>query len=187
MDPALERTVMGYLPAPTILVLAITLSPCPLYPAAPADKPAGVDVISAYAGTWDVNIEHLDTAHSKASRDHNSLRNDCWKSGGYFACNQYVDGESKVLLVFVYNQTKNEYTSYQIPVGGGDPGSGTLLIDGNVWTYPWQGIEAGKTTYFQVVNVFTAPDRIEFRQEFSPDKVHWTVMARGMETRTSPK
>jgi hypothetical protein len=182
---------MGNWSASTILKLAIALSPCALYPAAlyaaAADKPAGIDVLSAYEGTWDIHIEHLDTAHSKASREHNSLRNDCWKSGGYFACNQYVDGESKVLLVFIYDQGKNEYTSYQIPPGGGEAGSGKLLIDGNVWTFPWQTKEGDTTTYFQVVNVFTAPDHIEFRQEFSADKVHWTVMAKGMETRTSPK
>src|SRR5450432_2596041 len=140
----------------TRLALTISLSSCAsysaaLYAAAPVDKPAGVDVIRAYEGTWDVNIEHLDTARSKASREHNSLRNDCWKSGGYFACNQYVDGESKVLLVFVYNQTKNEYTSYQIPVGGGETGSGKLLIDGNVWTFPWQVKEGDTNTYFHVV------------------------------------
>ncbi len=167
------------------LVLAIAFSQCALLPAAPADKPAGIDAIRAYEGTWDINIEHLDTAHSKASREHTSLRNDCWKSGGYFACNQYVDGESKVLLVFVYSQSKNEYTSYQIPPGGGETGAGKLRIDGNVWTFPWQTKDGDSTTYFHVVNVFVAPDRIEFRQEFSPDNVHWTVMAKGAETRTS--
>jgi hypothetical protein len=183
---------MGYLPAPMKLIFAIALGACAsyspaAYAAAPADKPAGIDAIRAYEGAWDINIEHFDTAHSKASREHTSLRNDCWKSGGYFACNQYVDGESKVLLVFIYNQAKNEYTSYQIPPGGGETGSGKLLIDGNVWTFPWQTKDGDSTTYFHVVNVFVAPDRIEFRQEFSTDNAHWTVMAKGMETRTTAK
>ena len=173
--------------SPSILLVAIALIPGALYPAAPADKPAGIDAIRAYEGTWDITIEHFDTAHSKASREHTSLHNDCWKSGGYFACNQYVDGQSKVLLVFIYNQGKNEYTSYQIPPGGGEAGSGKLLIDGNVWTFPWQTKEGDTITYFHVVNVFTTPGRIEFRQEFSPDNVHWTVMAKGMETRSAAK
>jgi hypothetical protein len=56
-----------------------------------------------------------------------------------------------------------------------------------VWTFPWQSDEDGKTTYFHVVNVFMGPDKIEFRQEFSTDNVHWTVMARGAETRTGAK
>jgi hypothetical protein len=158
-----------------------------MYAAAAADKPAGIDSIRAYEGIWDVNIEHLDTAHSKASREHTSLRNDCWKSAGYYACNQYVNGESKALLVFTYNESKNEYTSYPIPPDGGKAGQGKLLIEGNVWTFPWQSDEDGKTTYYHVVNVFTGPDKIEFRQEFSTDNVHWTVMARGAETRTGAK
>jgi hypothetical protein len=176
---------MGRCSGPAIL--AIALWSCALYAAAASDKPGGIDAIRAYEGTWDVTIEHLDTAHSKASREHTSLRNECWKSGGYFACNQYVDGESKVLLVFVYSPAKNEYTSYQIPPGGGEAGSGKLIIEGNVWTFPWQMKEGDTTTYFHVVNVFTAPDRIEFRQEFSADNVHWTVTAKGAETRTSSK
>jgi hypothetical protein len=155
--------------------------------AAPAEKPAGIDAIRAYEGTWDITIDHFDTAQSKASHEKTALRNDCWKSGAYFACNQYVDGDSKVLLVFTYNQSKNEYTSYQIPQGGGESGSGRLLIEGNVWTFPWQVGEEGKTTYFRVVNVFAAPDTIEFRQEFSTDQAHWTLMAKGTEHKTASK
>ena len=58
----------------------------------------------AYAGTWKVNGERFATAHSDVGKDDTTLRNDCWKSGGYVACNQYVNGESKVLLVFTYSE-----------------------------------------------------------------------------------
>ena len=50
-----------------------------------------------------------------------------------------------------------------------------------MWTFPWETKDAEKTTYFRVVNVFTAPDTIEFRQEFSTDKIKWTLMAHGEE------
>ncbi|MGD0628800.1 MAG: hypothetical protein ABR987_05580 [Terracidiphilus sp.] len=152
---------------------------------APAEQAAGIDVICAYAGTWNIEIDHFDTANSKASHEKTLLRNDCWKSGGYFACNQYVNGESKVLIVFTYNAKDNVYTSYQIPPDGSAAGSGTLLIDGNTWTFPWQSKDGDKTTYFRVVNVFTAPDRIEFRQEFSTDQAHWTLMAKGLEKKAA--
>jgi hypothetical protein len=131
-------------------------------------KPAGIDAIQAYEGSWDVSI-------------------DCWKSGGYFACNQYVNGESKALLVFTYDESRNVYTSYPIPRDGGAAGSGKLLIEGNVWTFPWEVKEGDKTTYFRVVNVFVTQGQIEFRQEFSSDNVHWTVMARGVEKKVSGK
>jgi len=153
--------------------------------AAPPAAPAGVDVIWAYAGVWKIEIERFDTAHSKAGHEKTTLRNACWKDGGYLACNQYVDGESKVLIVFTYNVKDNVYTSYQIPPGGAEPGSGKLLIEGNVWTFPWQIADGDQTTYYRVVNVFAAPDRIEYRQEFSTDKVHWTATARGLETKVS--
>jgi hypothetical protein len=55
------------------------------------------------------------------------------------------------------------------------------LIEGNVWTYPWEDNVNGTTVYFRVVNVFAAPDRIHYRQEFSVDKTHWTIMAKGTE------
>jgi hypothetical protein len=147
------------------------------------DHPSGIDAIWAYSGTWNIEIDHLDTANSKASHEKTLLRNDCWKSGGYVACNQYVNGESKVLIVFTYNAKENVYTSYQIPPDGSGAGSGTLLIEGNTWTFPWQSKDGDKTTYFRVVNVFSAPGHIEFRQEFSSDQSHWTLMAKGLETK----
>ena len=168
------------------VILAIGLSPSLMPAANPPDK-AGIDAIRAYEGTWNITIDHLDTAQSKASHDKSTLHNDCWKSGGYFACNQYVNGESKVLLVFTYDESKRVYTSYQIPPGGAEPGSGKLIIEGDVWTYPWQVDEGGKTTYFRVVNTFQGPDTIEFRQEFSTDNSHWTLMAKGLEHKTSAK
>ena len=151
--------------------------------AATPQQVSGIDAVWAYAGTWKVETEHFDTANSKASQEKSTLWNDCWKSGGYVACNQYVDGDSKALLVFTYSAKQNSYTSYPIPLDGGAAGSGTLLIEGNTWTFPWQVTEGEKTTYFRVVNVWTSPARIEFRQEFSADKAHWTLMAKGLETK----
>jgi hypothetical protein len=155
--------------------------------AAAAESPAGIDAIRAYEGTWTISLQFFETPYSKASTEKNTLRNECWKNGGYFACHQYVDGQSKVLLVFTFDQGKNEYTSYQIPVGGASPGSGKLFIEGNRWTYPWQTGQGTNTTYFRVVNTFTTPDRIEFRQEYSSDQAHWTLMAQGSETKRAAK
>jgi hypothetical protein len=142
---------------------------------------AGIDAITAYAGTWKVAGERFATAHSDAGKEESTLRNDCWKSGGYVACNQYVNGESKVLLVFTYSTLTKMYTSYPIPSDGEAATSGRLQIVGNVWTFPWEVTQSGVTTYFHVVNVFKDSDHIEYAQEFSPDNVHWTKMAQGTE------
>ena len=145
----------------------------------------GMDPIMSYAGVWKVEIDHLDTAYSKMSHESTTLKNVCWKSGGYVACNQQVNGESRVLLVFTYVEKEKSYTTYQIPPGGGEPGSGKLFIDGNTWEFPWRVSGPDKPMYFRVVNVFTTPNQVEYRQEFSTDKEHWTVMAKGTEKKIS--
>ena len=160
---------------------------CLAQTATPAGTPADIDPLWAYAGTWAVTIDHFDTAHSKASHEQTTLRNACWKDAGFLACDQYVDGDSKVLIVFTYTGKNGVYTSYQVPPHGEEPGTGKLFIEGNTWTFPWQSGEGDKTTWFRVVNVFLAPDRIDFRQEFSTDNVHWTAMAHGVETKVKDK
>jgi hypothetical protein len=172
-------------------VLCCTVSPafsslapaCLAQTPALSTSPADIAPLWVYAGTWAVTIDHFDTAHSKASHEQTTLRNACWKDGGYVACNQYIDGDSKVLIVFTYTGKNGVYASYQIPLHGEEPGTGKLIIEGNTWTFPWQTGEGDKTTWFRVVNVFLTPDRIDFRQEFSTDNVHWTAMAHGIETK----
>ena len=166
-----------------VLVALILTAGITVAGAAAPEKPSGLDAMRAYEGTWLVNLQFLETPYSKASTDKNTLRNECWRNGAFFACNQYVNNESKVLLVFTYDASKNEYTTYNIPLGGGGAGAGKLLIDGNQWTYPWQSGLGANTTYFRVVNLFSGPDKIEFRQEYSSDQVHWTLMGQGTETR----
>ncbi len=160
------------------------LSFAALLSAIPATKAAGpLDKVAVYSGTWNLKAEHFATPYSKASKEATTIKNDCWRSGNYFACNQFVDGDSKALLIFTYNAKDDTYTSYPIPQGGGKAGSGKLLIKGDVWTFPWEDEADGKPVYFQVVNVFTSPGTIEYRQEFSTDNVHWTLMAKGTETK----
>jgi hypothetical protein len=150
-------------------------------PASGLAQATGIDKITAYSGSWKITIEHLDTPFSKAGKETTNLHNDCWRSGEYFACNQIVDGDSKVLIVFTYNAKDDSYTSYPIQPGGGPAGHGKLTIQGNTWTFPWEDTDGGKPVYFRVVNVFTSPTTIEYRQEFSRDKVQWTATARGSE------
>ncbi len=143
----------------------------------------GIDAIQAYAGTWKTEMEHFNTAYSKAGKESTTLHNDCWKSGEFYACHQIVNGESKALIVFTYDSKTKAYTTYPIMLDGRAAGHGKLVIEGNVWTYPWEDTENGKTTYFRVVNTFTTPKTIEFRQEYSTDQKSWTLMAKGTEVK----
>jgi hypothetical protein len=154
-------------------------------PAKPKTAPLGIDPIMAYAGVWKIETDHLDTPYSKASHDSSTVKNACWKSGGYIVCNQFVNGQSSVLLIYTFVEKENSYRTYQVPHGGGEPGSGTLFIDGNTFEYPWKVTSPDHAMYFRVVNVFTSPDQIEYRQEFSADKQHWVVMAKGTEKKVA--
>jgi hypothetical protein len=148
--------------------------------------PKGVDAIAAYAGVWKTHIDHLDTAYSKAGHEDTNLKNDCWKSGVYLACRQIVNGDPKILLVFTCKDEHN-CTSYQVPPDGSAPGSGPVELNGSTWTFPWSTTENGKTTHFRVVNVWSSPTTIDFRQEFSTDGQNWTPMATGHETKIADK
>lgn len=183
------RRTLGLLSA--IMFLGIGLSEAqtsqpPLSPAPQSAITSDIDAIWAYAGTWRIETEDLATPYSKAGHKVANLHNECWRSGPYIACRQIVDGDSKVLIVFTCTRPDHFCISYQIPSDGSNPGSGTMHIEGNTWTFPWQNVDAGKTTYFRVVNVWSSPTTIDYRQEFSTDQVHWTPTATGHEVKTSP-
>ncbi len=170
--------------ATAAFVLLASALPARLAFSAQAPPTSGIEAIRAYAGTWKIAIDRRDTPYSKAGHETSTLHNDCWLSGPYFACRQIVDGDSKVLLVFTCNG-EHDCTSYQIPPHGADPGAGKVVLDGKTWTFPWQISEGGKTTWFRVVNVWSSPKTIEYRQEYSTDQTHWTASATGHETKVA--
>lgn len=148
-------------------------------------EPQGLDLLKAYAGTWKTEIHYLDTPYSKQADTTYALRNDCWRSAAYYACDQFVGGQSKALLVFTWDP-KRGYLSYPItPDSGTTLHAGHLVVTGTLWTFPWQVSKGGKTTYFHVLNTWDGPDQIEFRQEYSTDGTHWQPMAEGRETRVA--
>ncbi|MDE2091588.1 MAG: hypothetical protein KGJ08_06800 [Gammaproteobacteria bacterium] len=145
--------------------------------------PTGLEKIAVYAGTWITETGHFATPYSKVGKDSATIKNDCWRSGDYYACNQYVNGKSRALLIYTYDAKDNTYTVYPVVAGKDDVQTSKLIIHGNIWTFPWDTKEKGKTTYFRVINVFTAPDTIEHREEYSLDRVHWYPMAQGYENK----
>ena len=161
-----------------LMVFSLTVFSGPLH-AAPV--PTGLGKLAAYAGTWKTEVGRFTTPYSKTGRDTATIRNDCWRSGIYYACHQYLNGVSKVLLIYTYDAKDGRYTVYPIYAGEEEISPGTLSIQGNVWTFPWKSEENGRTVYFHVINVFTAVDTIEYREEYSMDNLHWYPMAQGFE------
>ena len=170
------------------MVLLGTMLSAQAPPAAAPNKDAGLDAIWKYAGNWQIHTEIFDTAYSQAATRTSTLNNDCWRSGSYIACRQIVDGQSNVLIVFTCGAKEHVCTSYQIPADGSPATDGTVHLDGDTWTFPWQTTDKdGKTTYFRVVNVWTSPTYIEYSQEYSADQVRWTKTAVGHEVKTAAK
>lgn len=154
-----------------------------LFTASLASAATGIDKISAYNGTWKSQTVSFATPYSKPGKESLTIKNQCWRTANYYACEQFVDGKSSALSVYTYNSKDDVYSVYGVPSDGSDAHRGKLIIKDNVWTFPWQEQQQGKTIYFQVVNVFTSPTTIEYRQEFSSDNIHWTVMSKGSEQR----
>ena len=147
---------------------------------------SGLDKIAVYAGDWTTTIVHNKTIYSRPRVETTHLHNECWRSADYYACHQYVDGTSVALVIFTYDAKRGSYKTYNVPPDGSDGGSGPLLINDDTWTFPWTIHDGGKVVYFRVVNTFHGQDVIQYQQEFSSDKLHWTVTATGNERRVLP-
>ncbi len=143
-----------------------------------------LDTVLAYRGTWKAELDHVDAKTGKSTHESSVIRNLCWKSNEFAACNQVVNGESKILIVYTYNPAGKYYKSNLILPDGTAAGSGKLIINGSTWIFPWQVEEQGKTVYYRVVNEFTSPAHIDVRQEHSDDNAHWTVTMQGKEEKT---
>ncbi len=148
-----------------------------------AMPPAGLDRVKILAGTWKADGQSFDTDFSKAGRDTSVLKNDCWSSGEFFACDQIVNGESKALIIFSYNSKDDSYNSYAVPAGGDPASSGHLKIDGNNWTYQNPPNPDSKPPFFRTLNVFEGATVIHYTVQFSKDNANWITMKQGVETK----
>lgn len=143
---------------------------------------AALAKLKVFAGAWRSDSEKFDTIYSSAGKVSSLQSNECSINGGFYICNQSSNGVSRVLLVFTYKGGDSYGVTY-VPADGSHAVSGELIINGDTWTYPGQLTKLGQVTYMRTVNVFTSPDTIQYRQEFSVDQQNWTLMAQGTETR----
>jgi hypothetical protein len=162
------------------LLFAAALCSCGF--AVAADAPSPLDRLNVFAGTWKSDSQTFKTPYSEEGSVSSTLVNQCWKAGAFFICNQSVNGTSRVLLVFTY-KGGDSYSVGYVPADGSHTFSGSLLVDGGVWTYPGQQTKLGQTVYFRTVNIYDGNDSLDYREEFSDDQQSWTLMAKGHESR----
>ena len=148
---------------------------------------AEVDTFARYAGTWKMQLNYVESAHSKARAESMTVANDCWRSDYFYVCNQIIDGKSRALVVFFYDPVAKRYGSYPIAVGADTVHPATVVVDEKSITFPYDMQDNGKTVHMRIVNTFTTADTLDFRQEYSEDGQKWVTMATGVEHRVSPK
>jgi hypothetical protein len=153
----------------------------PAVAAEPAPAAPDVGVFARYAGTWKVDLHHVETPYSKASNESMTVKNDCWRSEIFYVCDQIIDGSPKALIVFFYNAEDKRYGSFPITARSDTVHPGDVLVDGKTITFPWAINDNGKTVHMRIVNTFTSADSMDFRHEYSEDGKTWVAMATGVE------
>ncbi len=100
----------------------------------------------------------------------------------YLVCEQAVkfpEGEHRQLTVYSYNSADHLYRYTTIADPGALPNSGTVEINGPVWTYHSSFERNGKTTQIRTTNDFTVANAETFKVETSQDGVTWTTAMQG--------
>lgn len=169
--------------AGAIVCLVLTF---PVFAAAPAARAAkgpepDVTTFARYAGTWQVQLNHVETPYSKASNETMTVTNDCWHSEIFYVCDQIIDGTPKALVVFFHNAEDKRFGTFPITARSDMVHPGDVLVDGDTITFPWQINDNGKGIYMRIVNRFTSATTMDFRQEYSDDGNNWHAMATGVE------
>lgn len=164
------------------LLLAAALVVSALATAADAPAPSALDRLNVFAGTWKSDSQTFKTPYSEEGSSSTTLTNQCWKAGAFFVCNQSVDGVSRSMLVFSF-KGGDTYKEVAVPAETGVGYTGTVLVDGGVWTFPAEQHKYGQVTYFRTVNIYSGNDSLDYREEYSTDQQTWTQMAKGHESR----
>jgi hypothetical protein len=179
------------LPGLAFAAVALALSgPAPAAsPAAKTTKAAepalDVGTFARYAGTWQVQLTHVETPYSKAASETMTVRNDCWRSEIFYVCDQIIDGAPKALVVFFHNAEDKRFGTFPITARSEMVHPGDVLVDGNTIVFPWQINDNGKGIYMRIVNTFTSATTMDFRQEYSSDGSNWVAMATGVERKVA--
>jgi|SRR5215471_5985237 len=166
-------------------VLAIGFAVCGigLAQTSSPDEQAATKKLGVFLGKWRSEGTRMETAFSHADKITSNI--DCrWSPQEHFLiCEQQITdsgGNHTQLSIYSYNSKEKNYTISSMAGPGKQPWNGTVVINGNVWTYPG-GFEAnGKKVEVRTTNDFSVPGTEIFKSEFSEDGgTHWTLMLQG--------
>jgi hypothetical protein len=154
------------------------------------DPHAATQKLGAYIGRWESEGAFADTPFSKAGKVTSSLECRWSPQGDFMVCEQLItdpNGKRIQLSIYSYNSKDGNYTISSMASPGSQPWNGTVMIQGDVWTYPG-GFEAkGKKIQTRTTNDFSVPGIQSFKSEFSDDGgAHWTQMLQGKARKVAP-
>lgn len=166
-----------------IAVAAVAISTLAPAQTNSTDEHAATQKLGVFVGKWHSEGAFLDSPFSKAGKVTSNI--DCgWSpQGNFLICEQLItdsSGQHTQLSVFSYNSKDGNYAISSMAGPGKEPWNGTLIINGNIWTYPG-GYEAnGKKVQIRTINDFSVPGVESFKTEFSDDGgAHWILTLQG--------
>jgi hypothetical protein len=158
--------------------------------AASSDIQDATKKLGVFVGKWESTGTFSDTKFSKAHKISSSI--DCrWSPlGNFLMCEQSItDGAEKLiqLSIYSYNSKDGNYTISSMSGPGQQPFNGTVIIKGNLWTYPGGFEREGKRIEIRTTNDFSVANTEIFKSELSEDGgAHWTTMVQGIAHKISP-
>lgn len=154
----------------------------------PSEKEA-TQKLGVFIGKWESTGTFSETKLGHAHKTSSNI--DCrWSPlGNFLICEQSIlDGTEKriQLSIYSYNSKEDKYTISSMAGPGQQPWNGTVIIKGNIWTYPGGFEKDGKRTEIRTINDFSMPNTEIFKTEYSEDGgAHWTTMLEGTAHRVS--
>jgi hypothetical protein len=126
---------------------------------ADTEAAAATKKLGAFLGKWT-------TVGTFASGEKAATELECrWSAQGYFlVCEQHVKlahREQQQLTVYSYNPNDHTYQYATFSDPGMKPSSGTVEINGNIWTYNSSFENHGKTTQIRNTNEFRDSGKTE--------------------------
>lgn len=165
------------------VIAAASLSLC--FTAILAETPRAANPfapLAIYNGDWLVRADHPWSGAATGAADRLSSR--CSKFTLYFACEQTVNGEPKMLIVYTAGDRAGYLNTRSIAPNGLAGGRGDLVMEGKRWTYVDKPPAGLKGPWSRTINTIVDDDHIQFEEFESKDEGQtWVQTNQGTEER----
>ena len=173
-----------------VLIIAIAFSATEIAQTAGTDDQTATKKLGVFVGKWQSEGRMVETPFSHADKISSSIECRWSPQGNFLICEQMITdsaGKHNQLSIYSYNSKDGNYSISSMAGPGKQPWNGTVIINGNVWTYPGSFEAKGKKVEIRTTNDFSVPDTETFKTEFSDDGgAHWIVTLQGTAHKTAP-